>query len=257
MYTNLSKRKRLGIAAFTAFTAVALLAGCSEDTADNPDNSAAPGGGGDNAAAGDTVVIAALGILSVTALQRSNEHIATSELKRQDLVQQWQTDIQMNWLRTEALLKSNEAAYASKLKKDMSAVVEVQSKRMEEVRGYLLPGREKELYDRAIAARDAYRVKRTELVKAKSAETDAAVRAALDKTMERMGALVERAKTKEAYDQMIGQGNDEGNAVVQGAIDALVAQAKELERAIAALDLKGIKFEGSDSLDDPSKVGAK
>jgi putative iron-regulated protein len=97
----------------------------------------------------------------------------------------------------------------------------------------------------------------TELIKTKSAETDAAVRAALDKTMERMGALVERAKTKEAYDQMIGQGNDEGNAVVQGAIDALVAQAKELERAIAALDLKGIKFEGSDSLDDPSKVGAK
>jgi putative iron-regulated protein len=97
----------------------------------------------------------------------------------------------------------------------------------------------------------------SELVKAKAADTDAAVRAALDKTMERMKALVERGKSNEAYDQMIGQGNDEGNAVVQGAIDGLVAQAKELERAIAALDLKGIKFEGSDSLDDPSKVEAK
>jgi putative iron-regulated protein len=69
--------------------------------------------------------------------------------------------------------------------------------------------------------------------------------------------LVERGKTKEAYDQMIGQGNDEGNAVVQAAIDGLIGQAKEFERAIAALDLKDIKFEGSDSLDDPSKVGAK
>jgi len=97
----------------------------------------------------------------------------------------------------------------------------------------------------------------SELVKAKSAETDTAVRAALDKTMERMKALVDRGKSKEAYDQMIGQGNDEGNAVVQGAIDGLVTQAKELERAIAALDLKGIKFEGSDSLDDPSKVETK
>ncbi len=55
----------------------------------------------------------------------------------------------------------------------------------------------------------------SDLVKAKSAETDTAVRAALDKTMERMTALVERGKSKEAYDQMIGQGNDEGNAVVQ------------------------------------------
>jgi putative iron-regulated protein len=94
----------------------------------------------------------------------------------------------------------------------------------------------------------------SDLVKEKSPETDAGVRTALDKTMERMGALVDRAKTKEAYDQMIGEGNAEGNAVVQGAIDALVGQAKELERAIAALDLGSVKFEGSDSLDDPSKV---
>ncbi len=94
----------------------------------------------------------------------------------------------------------------------------------------------------------------SDLVKAKSAETDANVRAALDKTMERMTALVERGKKVEAYDQMIGQGNAEGNAVVQGAIDSLIAQSKEFERAIAALDLKAIKFEGSDSLDEPSKV---
>ncbi len=94
----------------------------------------------------------------------------------------------------------------------------------------------------------------SDLVKAKSPETDAAVRAALDKTMEKMNALVERGKTVEAYDQMLGQGNDAGNATVQASIDALIAQAKELERAIAALDIKDVKFEGSDSLDDPSKV---
>ena len=121
-----------------------------------------------------TIGIAAMGIANISALQKSNEHIATSELKRQDLVQQWQTDIQMNWLRTEALLKANDARYTAKLKKDMSGVVEVQSKRMDEVRNYLLPGKEKELYDQAIAARDAYRVKRTELVKAKEAGQDVA-----------------------------------------------------------------------------------
>ncbi len=91
-------------------------------------------------------------------------------------------------------------------------------------------------------------------MKAKAPDTDAAVRAALDKTMDKMNALVERGKTVEAYDQMIGQGNDAGNAVVQAAIDALIAQAKELERAIALARIKDVKFEGSDSLDDPSKV---
>jgi len=94
----------------------------------------------------------------------------------------------------------------------------------------------------------------SDLVKAKSPETDAAVRAALDKTVGKMEAIVERAKTVEHYDQMIGPDNPEGNAVVQAAIDSLIAQSKELERAIAVLDLKDIKFEGSDSLDDPDKV---
>ncbi len=94
----------------------------------------------------------------------------------------------------------------------------------------------------------------SDLVRAASPETDEAVRAALDRTMTQMAVLVERAKTVEAYDQMIGLGNAEGNAVVQKTIDTLVAQAKELERAIAALDLKGIAFEGSDSLDNPDAV---
>ena len=55
MNTKLSTRKRLGIAAASAVTVVALLAGCSNDSGDDgPVNSANPG---DNAAAGDTVVI--------------------------------------------------------------------------------------------------------------------------------------------------------------------------------------------------------
>jgi putative iron-regulated protein len=54
---------------------------------------------------------------------------------------------------------------------------------------------------------------------------------------------------------MIGEGNTEGNAVVQKAIDGLLDQTKSFERAVAILDLKAIQFEGSDSLDNPDKVG--
>jgi putative iron-regulated protein len=97
----------------------------------------------------------------------------------------------------------------------------------------------------------------SDLVKAKAPETDARVRAALDTTTGKMKALVERAETVEHYDQMIGLDNPEGNAVVQTTIDSLIAQAKELERAISVLELKDIKFEGSDSLDAPDKVGGK
>ncbi|MGD9783480.1 MAG: imelysin family protein [Hyphomicrobiaceae bacterium] len=94
----------------------------------------------------------------------------------------------------------------------------------------------------------------SDLVKAKSPETDAAVRKAIEATVEKMTALKVRADNGERYDQMIGQGNAEGNAVVQAAIDALVAQAKAFERAMAALELGSAQFEGSNSLDDPSKV---
>jgi putative iron-regulated protein len=76
----------------------------------------------------------------------------------------------------------------------------------------------------------------------------------LDKTEAAMRAVKTRAETKEAYDQMIGPDNPEGNAVVQAAIDALTDQTKSLERAVAALKLTAVKFEGSDSLDDPAKV---
>ena len=94
----------------------------------------------------------------------------------------------------------------------------------------------------------------SDLVKAKSPEIDDRVRKALAETNARMTALKVRAETKEAYDQMLGEGNKEGNAIVESVIAALIAQTKEFERAIAVLELKAITFEGSDSLDNPDKA---
>jgi putative iron-regulated protein len=78
--------------------------------------------------------------------------------------------------------------------------------------------------------------------------------ARIEATVAVLEALKARAETVEAYDQMIGEGNVEGNAVVQAAIDALVAQVPAIERAVAALELGTIAFEGSDSLDNPTAV---
>ena len=94
----------------------------------------------------------------------------------------------------------------------------------------------------------------SELVAQKDAAIDGELRADLDATIASMQAMAKRAETTEAYDQMIASGNDEGNAVVQAAIDGLVKQTKSIERAIAALDLGTIELEGSDSLDNPNAV---
>ena len=76
----------------------------------------------------------------------------------------------------------------------------------------------------------------------------------LNETMTAMAVMKARAESIEAYDQMIGEGNTAGNAVVQVAIDSLIAQTRPIERAVAALGLGTIEIEGSDSLDNPNAV---
>ena len=88
----------------------------------------------------------------------------------------------------------------------------------------------------------------SDLVRAKSPTADKRLRAALDVSIGKFAALVKRAEGGEAYDQMIAEGNAAGNAAVEAAIAALLAQTKEIERAIAALNLKPVQFEGSESL---------
>lgn len=94
----------------------------------------------------------------------------------------------------------------------------------------------------------------SDLVRAKSPQLDAMIRAEIDETMRRMTAMVERARTVEAYDQMIGEDNAEGNAVVQAVIDQLAVQARAFEEAISVLGIQGVAIMGSDSLDSPTKV---
>ncbi len=92
------------------------------------------------------------------------------------------------------------------------------------------------------------------LVKEADPAVDVELAAKIDMSVAALEAIAKRAEGGEAYDQQIGEGNTEGNKLVQGAIDALVDQTKSIERAVAALKLDAIEFEGSDSLDNPGAV---
>ncbi|MEM7047461.1 MAG: imelysin family protein [Pseudomonadota bacterium] len=94
----------------------------------------------------------------------------------------------------------------------------------------------------------------SELVMVENEAVDAELKVKLDATIAAMERMVARAENEEAYDQMIAIGNEQGNAVVQEAIDSLVAQTESIERVMASLDLDGIELEGSDSLDNPEAV---
>ena len=97
----------------------------------------------------------------------------------------------------------------------------------------------------------------SDLVKAAAPATDEDVRKALANTVARMRVIVDKAAAGSAFDQLIAEGNTEGNAIVQAGIDGLLAQTAAFRRAVVALNLKDLKVLDSDSLKDPGSVSTK
>ena len=64
-----------------------------------------------------------------------------------------------------------------------------------------------------------------------------ALRADMDATMIALAGIKTAAEAGTAYDQMLAPGNTAGEALVQTAIDALVAQTRNIERAVEVIGL--------------------
>ena len=93
------------------------------------------------------------------------------------------------------------------------------------------------------------------LVHAAAPDLDAEMRASLDTTAAALQRLKDTADSGAmAYDQMLGESNPEGNALVSNAVEALKTQTRVIERAAVALGVETLEFEGSDSLDNPAAV---
>ncbi len=94
----------------------------------------------------------------------------------------------------------------------------------------------------------------SDLVAAANPALDAELRGKLAHTVRALGQVKTAAEAGLAYDQMLARGNETGEALVMGAVDALVDQTRSIERAVSALGLDQVAFEGSDSLDNPDAV---
>lgn len=94
----------------------------------------------------------------------------------------------------------------------------------------------------------------SELVAAKDGALDTQLHAELDASVAALQAIKSAAEGGFAYDQMLEPGNKAGETLIMGAVTALVTQTASIERAVAALGLTGVAFEGSASLDNPGAV---
>ena len=94
----------------------------------------------------------------------------------------------------------------------------------------------------------------SDMVAADNPDLDAEMRTRLMETMMAIGRIKTAAEAGFAYDEMLERGNEAGERLIMGGVDALIAQTRSIERIVAELDLGGIEFEGSDSLDNPTAV---
>jgi putative iron-regulated protein len=94
----------------------------------------------------------------------------------------------------------------------------------------------------------------SDLVAAADPAVDSQLKSELDASVAALGAVKEAAEAGFAYDQMIAAGDAKGEALVMGAVNALVTQTASIDRAVTALGLSKVTFEGSDSLDNPNAV---
>lgn len=104
--------------------------------------------------------------------------------------------------------------------------------------------------DGAIVAGDSL----SDLVTAKDPALDAEMKAKLSTTMMVLAGIKTTAEAGFSYDQLLERGNKAGEALVMGGVNGLVDQTKSIERVVVLLDLDSIKFEGSDSLDNPGAI---
>ncbi|WP_374644927.1 imelysin family protein [Tabrizicola sp.] len=93
-----------------------------------------------------------------------------------------------------------------------------------------------------------------DLVAAADPGVDTQLKAELDASVAALQALKDAGDSGRTFDTLIAPGNAEGEALIMAAVNALVTQTASIDRAVTALGLSKVDFEGSDSLDSPEAV---
>lgn len=94
----------------------------------------------------------------------------------------------------------------------------------------------------------------SELVAAANPAVDSQLTNELDASVDALQAVKDAGDAGRTFDTLIAPGNAEGETLIMAAVDALVTQTASIDRAVTALGLSKVEFEGSDSLDSPGAV---
>ena len=110
-----------------------------------------------------TALIAATGMWRIDSLQSASERVATQEIEQQTLVEDWASDIRLNWVRTEAFLKAIDRDYMDKLTADTQATAKDMEAKVKRIEALVQGDRAKGLLAAIATARQAYNDKLNEI----------------------------------------------------------------------------------------------
>ncbi|WP_298212984.1 methyl-accepting chemotaxis protein [Acidovorax sp.] len=110
-----------------------------------------------------TALIAAVGMWRIGNLQSASERVATQEIEQRILVEDWTSDIRLNWTRTEAFLKAIDRDYMEKLTADTQATTKGIEAKVQRIEALVDSAQGRSLLVAIAAARKAYNEKLGEI----------------------------------------------------------------------------------------------
>jgi len=110
-----------------------------------------------------TALIAAAGMWRIASLQSASERVATQEIEQRTLVEDWASDIRLNWVRTEAFLKAIDRDYMDKLTADTQATAKGMEAKVQRIETLVQGDQAKGLLAAIGTARKAYNDKLSEI----------------------------------------------------------------------------------------------
>ena len=110
-----------------------------------------------------TALIAATGMWRIASLQNASERVATQEIEQQTLVEDWASDIRLNWVRTEAFLKAIDRDYMDKLTADTQATATGMEAKVKRIEALVQGEQARGLLAAIATARQAYNDKLAEI----------------------------------------------------------------------------------------------
>ena len=120
-----------------------------------------------------TALIATVGVWRLGTLQQVTVDLATTDMARSTLAQRWKADINLNWQRASAALKTSDASYIEALQNEMTQTSKGISDKQKTLESLLQDGTGQKLLAEVARTRNIYVQARAGLLATKKTGQDA------------------------------------------------------------------------------------